>query len=76
VFSVGFGVGVAQSLSVMCNELNDRDYVRFEVFTAVTMKNGVFWVVTPCGSLDFRWDKICVSVASTPTAGHTRPPIQ
>jgi hypothetical protein len=22
----------------------------FEVFTAVTMKNGVFWVVTPCGS--------------------------
>jgi hypothetical protein len=22
---------------------------RFEVFTAVTMKNGVFWVVTPCG---------------------------
>jgi hypothetical protein len=26
------------------------DDVRFEVFTAVTMKNGVFWVVTPCGS--------------------------
>jgi hypothetical protein len=25
-------------------------YVRFEVFTAVTTKNGVFWVVTPCGS--------------------------
>jgi hypothetical protein len=24
--------------------------VRFEVFTTVTMKNGVFWVVTPCGS--------------------------
>jgi hypothetical protein len=24
--------------------------VRFEVFTAVTMKNGVVWVVTPCGS--------------------------
>jgi hypothetical protein len=23
---------------------------RFEVFTAVTMNNGVFWVVTPCGS--------------------------
>jgi hypothetical protein len=22
--------------------------VRFEVFTAVTMKNGVFWDVTPC----------------------------
>jgi hypothetical protein len=27
-----------------------RYYVRFEVFTAVTMKNGVFWDVTPCGS--------------------------
>jgi hypothetical protein len=25
-------------------------YVRFEVFTAVTMKNAVFWDVTPCGS--------------------------
>jgi hypothetical protein len=24
--------------------------VRFEVFTAVTMKNGVFWDVTPRGS--------------------------
>jgi hypothetical protein len=24
--------------------------VRFEVFTAVTMDNGVFWDVTPCGS--------------------------
>jgi hypothetical protein len=25
-------------------------HVRFEVFSALTMKNGVFWVVTPCGS--------------------------
>jgi hypothetical protein len=25
-------------------------FVRFDVFTAVTMKNCVFWVVTPCGS--------------------------
>jgi hypothetical protein len=25
-------------------------FVRFGVFTAVTMKNGVFWDVTPCGS--------------------------
>jgi hypothetical protein len=24
--------------------------VKFEVFTAVTMKSGVFWDVTPCGS--------------------------
>jgi hypothetical protein len=29
---------------------NRKSVVRFEVFTAVTMKNGVFWVVTPCGS--------------------------
>jgi hypothetical protein len=28
--------------------------VRFEVLTAVTMKNGVFWVVTPCGSCKSR----------------------
>jgi hypothetical protein len=27
-----------------------RTYVRFEVFTAVTMKNGFFWDVPPCGS--------------------------
>jgi hypothetical protein len=32
--------------STVCYRYN----VRFEVFTAVTMKNGVFWVVTPCGS--------------------------
>jgi hypothetical protein len=24
-------------------------FVRFEVFTAVSMKNGVFWDITPCG---------------------------
>jgi hypothetical protein len=26
------------------------NYVRFEVFTAVTMKSAVFWNVTPCDS--------------------------
>jgi hypothetical protein len=35
------------SLSTRINNIN---LVRFEVFTAVTMKNGVFWDVTPCGS--------------------------
>jgi hypothetical protein len=30
--------------------VNKEIFVRFEVFTAVTMKNGVFWDVTPCGS--------------------------
>jgi hypothetical protein len=24
-------------------------YVRFEIFMAVTMKNAIFWNVTPCG---------------------------
>jgi hypothetical protein len=28
--------------------------LRFEVFTAVTMKNGVFWDVTPCDSCKSR----------------------
>jgi hypothetical protein len=28
--------------------------VRFEVFTAVTMNNGVFWDATPCGSCQNR----------------------
>jgi hypothetical protein len=29
-------------------------YIRFEVFRAVTMKNAVFWDVTPCGSFKNR----------------------
>jgi hypothetical protein len=31
-------------------QTNTLYYVRFEAFTSVTMKNGVFWDVTPCGS--------------------------
>jgi hypothetical protein len=31
------------------NSIED-DPVRFEVLTAATMKNDVFWDVTPCGS--------------------------
>jgi hypothetical protein len=31
-----------------------RHYVRFEVLTAVTMKNAVFWDVTPCVSFKNR----------------------
>jgi hypothetical protein len=30
------------------------EYVRFEDFTAVTMKNGVFWDVMLCGSCNNR----------------------
>jgi hypothetical protein len=33
---------------------NKGSPVRFEVFTVVTMKNGVFWDVTPCGSCNNR----------------------
>jgi hypothetical protein len=32
----------------LCTNLTEN--VRFEVSTAVTMKNAVFWDVTPCGS--------------------------
>jgi hypothetical protein len=32
----------------------EKDYVRFEVFTAVTMKKAVFWDVAPCRSGFFR----------------------
>jgi hypothetical protein len=39
----------------LCSSLNYHvkttcDFVRSEVFTAVTMKNCVFWDVSPCGS--------------------------
>jgi TolB-like protein len=30
--------------------LNSLKVIRFEVFTAVNMKNAVFWDVTPCDS--------------------------
>jgi hypothetical protein len=30
--------------------LTKKKYVRFEIFTAVTMKNSVFWDVAPCSS--------------------------
>jgi hypothetical protein len=33
-----------------CMDNNNMDLVRFEIFMVVTMKNGVFWDVTPCGS--------------------------
>jgi hypothetical protein len=31
-------------------EQHELRYDRFEVFTAVTVKNAVFWGVMPCGS--------------------------
>jgi hypothetical protein len=41
-----------------------RHYVRFEVFTEVTMKNSVFWDVEPCSS--------CVKRRFGGTSVHTR----
>jgi hypothetical protein len=38
------------SKMIFCRIKSAHNVVRFEVFTAVTMKNGVFWDVTPCGS--------------------------
>jgi hypothetical protein len=43
-------IGLAQDRYRWRALVNSVMNVRFEVFTAVTMKNGVFWVVTPCGS--------------------------
>jgi hypothetical protein len=39
-----------RGLVQFCKEFGEACclHVRFEVFTAVTMKNGVFWDVTPC----------------------------
>jgi hypothetical protein len=42
-------LGLARCAAYVVKTGNIR-FERFEVFTAVTMKNGVFWVVTPCGS--------------------------
>jgi hypothetical protein len=38
-------------------------YVRYDVFTAVTMKNAVLWDVTPCGVL-----RLLVSANVVPTS--------
>jgi hypothetical protein len=36
--------------------------VRFKVFAAVTMKNDVFWDITPCGSCSLRRLLVAASV--------------
>jgi hypothetical protein len=38
------------SLAILSYYIHTVANVRFEVFTVVTMKNSVFWDVTPCGS--------------------------
>jgi hypothetical protein len=36
--------------TIVQGRINTVSIITSEVFTAVTMKNGVFWDVTPCGS--------------------------
>jgi hypothetical protein len=38
------------SLNIHCSIYENKTSERFEVFTAVAMKNGVFWDVMPYGS--------------------------
>jgi hypothetical protein len=39
---------------VFCETVDRFPFIKFEFFAAVTMKNGVFWDVTPCGSCENR----------------------
>jgi hypothetical protein len=49
-------------------------YVRFEVFPAVTMKNGVFWDVTLCGSCkNRRSDELTASFIRVTRIGELGP---
>jgi hypothetical protein len=42
-------LGEMGAMAIPC-DWKKGTYVRFEVFTAVTMKNCVFWDITPCDS--------------------------
>jgi hypothetical protein len=48
--------GYGQNLGLTSTEQNSErmSCVRFEIFTSVTMKNGIFWDVRPCGSCKIR----------------------
>jgi hypothetical protein len=47
-FQPHYALEFTQALTEM--SIENRKYVRFEVSTAVTMRNEVFWDVTICGS--------------------------
>jgi hypothetical protein len=40
------------SMGISVPGVRKYSHVGFKVFTAMTMKNGVFWDVTPCGSCE------------------------
>jgi hypothetical protein len=46
---LGTTLAVTSNRHTLRRNTTKASVVRFEVFTAVTMKNGDFWVVTPCG---------------------------
>jgi hypothetical protein len=50
--SASIYVYIADNFNFFAYIRNNKEIgsVRFEVFTAVTMKNGVFWDIKPCGS--------------------------
>jgi hypothetical protein len=48
--SEAFLEAASRSATPKYNILLNVKFARFEVFTAVTMKNGAFWDVTPRGS--------------------------
>jgi hypothetical protein len=50
VFCIEFEVNAPQGLPYARFYNLVYGHVRFEVFTAVIMKNGIFWDVKPCGS--------------------------
>jgi hypothetical protein len=43
-------VAAGWATSQMSSPPIEEHYIRFEVFTAMTMKNAIFWVVAPCTS--------------------------
>jgi hypothetical protein len=47
-------------------------YVRFEVFAVVTMRNAVFWDVTPCDS-DFNRNEFREHSGDSRTSGRSGP---
>jgi hypothetical protein len=53
IIDIRFHVSKSYKLSTVWRQWNKKSE-RFEVFTAVTMKNAVFWDVTPCDSCKSR----------------------
>jgi hypothetical protein len=50
IFFYHISGNVTESWLLKANGAERKWNLRFEIFTAVTVKNVVFWDVTPCGS--------------------------